>query len=269
MMSRKKFACMRFLLIASVMVFVGYNGFAQKAATANAAAGGTGTPAEIPILCYHQIRDWTAKDSKSARVYIMPVAEYKEQIQTLHENGYHAILPDQLIAYLDKGAKLPPNPIMLTFDDADESQYTAGLPELDKAGYKGVFFVMTVVLNHPRYFTKDQVKEIYSKGHVIACHTWDHHMVTHYKGDDWDKQLGKPKETLEKLVGVTMKYFAYPFGLWNAEAVAQIKKYGYTAAFQLANKVDKNNPNYTIRRIIANPTWTKAAMLNAIKRDFK
>jgi peptidoglycan/xylan/chitin deacetylase (PgdA/CDA1 family) len=224
---------------------------------------------EIPILCYHQVRDWTNADSKAQREYIMPIATFKEQIKTLQEYGYHAILPDQLMDYLEKGIKLPSNPVMLTFDDADESQYTNGLPELNKAGFKGVFFVMTVVLNHPRYFTKERVKELFAQGHTIGCHTWDHHSVTRYQADDWVKQVAKPKEDLEKITGAPVKYFAYPNGLWNQDAVVQLKKYSFTAAFQLAGKPDKKEPLYTIRRVIADPHWTKATLLQAIKRDFK
>ncbi|HEX4851976.1 MAG TPA: hypothetical protein VFV08_14270, partial [Puia sp.] len=29
---------------------------------------------EVPILCYHQIRDWRPTDSKTSRSYIVPIA---------------------------------------------------------------------------------------------------------------------------------------------------------------------------------------------------
>jgi peptidoglycan/xylan/chitin deacetylase (PgdA/CDA1 family) len=40
-------------------------------------------------------------------------------------------------------------------------------------------------------------KKLADAGHEVAAHTWDHHMVTKYKGD-WNMQLLKPKG-LEKL----------------------------------------------------------------------
>ena len=58
---------------------------------------------EIPILCYHQIRDWRPTDSKTARAYIVPVAAFQEQIKMLADSGYHTILPDELYAYLTQG----------------------------------------------------------------------------------------------------------------------------------------------------------------------
>ena len=54
---------------------------------------------QVPILCYHQIRDWRPKDSKTAKDYIIPVASFKAHIKILADSGYHTILPDQLYKY--------------------------------------------------------------------------------------------------------------------------------------------------------------------------
>lgn len=241
---------------------------AQAAPAPAPSSAGAFSGKQVPILCYHQIRDWKPTDSKSSQVYIVPVAAFKEQMKALHDSGYEAILPDQLMDYLQHGKALPAKPIMLTFDDATESQITFGLPELDKAGYKAVFYIMTVVLGRPNYMTKDQVKELMQKGHVIGCHTWDHHMVTKYKGDDWKIQIEKPRALLESITGQPVKYFAYPFGLWNKDAAKHIKDYGFAAAFQLASKIDDEYPMYTIRRIIPDGHWSTARLMKEIKQDF-
>ena len=113
---------------------------------------------QVPILCYHQIRDWTARDSKGAKDYIVPIAAFKAQIKMLADSGYHTISPDQLYAYMTTGAKLPSKPIMLTFDDTDLDQFTIARPTLEQYGYKAMYFVMTVSLGRPHYMTKAMVK---------------------------------------------------------------------------------------------------------------
>src|SRR5258708_26943742 len=106
----------------------------------------------------------------------MPPAALKAQLKMLADSGYHTILPDQLYAYLTKGAPLPSKPIMLTFDDTDEDQYTVAWPEMKKYGFKGGLFIMTVSLNRqPHYMTETQVKELYAAGNVIGSHTCDPH----------------------------------------------------------------------------------------------
>lgn len=223
---------------------------------------------QVPVLCYHQIRDWRAKDSKGAKDYIVPIAEFKAQIKMLADSGYHTILPDQLFSYLKYGTKLPSKPIMLTYDDTDLDQFTIAAPEMKKYGFKGVFFVMTVSLGRPNYMSKAQVKSLSDQGHIIGSHTWDHHNVKKYQGEDWVTQIEKPTKTLEEITGKEIKYFAYPFGLWNPEAIPQLKKRGFEGAFVLAEKRDQNDPLFTVRRIIASGYWSPRTLHNSIVNSF-
>ena len=238
---------------------------------------------QVPILCYHQIRDWTAKDSKNAKDYICPIAIFKAHMKMLADSGYHSILPDQLYAYLTTGAPLPSKPIMLTFDDTDLDQFTIADPELKKYGFKAVYFVMTVSLGRPHYMSKEQVKKLSDEGNIIGSHTWDHHMVSKYKHadqvkyadgrtkmvDDWVQQIDKPTKQLEDITGKKINYFAYPFGIWNKAAFPELKKRGFKAAFSLADKRDQQDPLFTIRRIITSGYWSAKTLSNAIKQSFK
>ncbi|MGV3589925.1 MAG: polysaccharide deacetylase family protein [Adhaeribacter sp.] len=224
---------------------------------------------QVPILCYHQIRNWTSRDSKSAKDYIVPEETFRAQLKMLADSGYQTILPDQLHAYLTTGAPLPPKPIMLTFDDTALDQYTVALPEMQKYGFKGVFFIMTVSLGRPRYMTRAQVKELADAGHVIGSHTWDHQNVKKLKGQDWATQIDKPTEQLEAITGKPIKYFAYPFGLWGPEVIPELKNRGFTAAFQLHTKRDSTEPLFTIRRTIASGYWSPRTLHNSMVERFK
>lgn len=223
---------------------------------------------QVPILCYHQIRNWTSSDGKVGKDYIVPTAEFRSQMKMLADSGYNTILPDQLYNYLAYGAKLPKKPIMLTFDDTKLDQWTVAIPELKKYGFKGVFFIMTVSLGRPNYLSKEQVKQMSDEGHVIGSHTYDHQNVKKYQGDDWVTQIEKPTKTLQEVTGKDIKYFAYPFGLWNKEAIPELKKRGFSSAFILAEKRDENDPLFTIRRIIASGYWNTKTLHNSIVKSF-
>ncbi|UYZ64231.1 polysaccharide deacetylase family protein [Hymenobacter weizhouensis] len=223
---------------------------------------------QVPILCYHQIREWRPKDSKGAKDYIVPVERFKEQIKMLADSGYHTILPDQLFAYLTTGAPLPSKPVMLTFDDTDLDQFTVARPTLDKYGFKAVYFIMTVSIGRPRYMSKAQIKQLADEGNVIGSHTWDHHNVKKYQGQDWVTQIEEPTKKLEEITGKKINYFAYPFGLWNPEAIPELKKRGMDAAFILAEKRDPQDPLYTIRRIIASGYWSPRTLHNSMVQSF-
>ena len=62
---------------------------------------------QVPVLCYHQIRDWKPTDSKAAKDYIIPVATFKAHMKMLADSGYQTILPDQYYDYLNNGTELP------------------------------------------------------------------------------------------------------------------------------------------------------------------
>jgi peptidoglycan/xylan/chitin deacetylase (PgdA/CDA1 family) len=220
---------------------------------------------QVPVLCYHHIRN-TDKPHKSE--YEVSIPTFQQQMKALADSGYHTITSEQYYKYLTTGAALPDKPVMITFDDTDEDQFTIGKTEMDKYGFKGVFFIMTVSIGRPHYMTKEQIKQLSDEGHDVECHTWDHHMVTKYTGDDWTKQLDNPRKKLEDITGKKIEYFAYPFGLWNEAAIPEIKKRGYKLAFQLGTKRDPQEPLYTVRRIIVGP-WGASGLIKAMESSFK
>ncbi|HSN61827.1 MAG TPA: polysaccharide deacetylase family protein [Ferruginibacter sp.] len=223
---------------------------------------------QVPVLCYHHIRNFSASQSESMKSYSVTPEAFAAQMKILHDSGYQTILPNQLNDYLLYDAELPAKPVMITFDDTQESQYIYGAAEMNKYGFKGVYFIMTISINRPRYMSKEQIKNLYDSGHIIASHTWDHNMVTKYQGADWDIQLVKPQQQLEAITGKKPIYFAYPFGLWNEAAIPEIKSRGYELAFTLSGKRDSTEPLYTIRRMIVPGTWSANGMLKAMNSTF-
>jgi hypothetical protein len=73
---------------------------------------------------------------------------------------------------------------------------------------------------------------------------------------------------LEKITGQPVKYFAYPFGLWNEEAIGPLQQRGIRAAFQLSEKRSVNAPLYTIRRIIVPGYWETGTLDKWVKNNF-
>jgi peptidoglycan/xylan/chitin deacetylase (PgdA/CDA1 family) len=223
---------------------------------------------EVPVLCYHHIRPIRPNESESMKSYSVSPEAFAEQMKALNDSGYKTILPDQLYDHLVYGAALPAKPVMLTYDDTDEEQFSIAKAAMDKYGFKGVYFLMTISMNRPRYMTKDQIKQLDSEGHVIAGHTWDHHMVTKLQGEDWNTQLIKPRTQIKSITGKDINYFAYPFGIWNPSVIPEIKKADYRMAFILSGKRDSTEPLYTIRRMIVPGTWSTNGMMKAMKSTF-
>ncbi len=223
----------------------------------------------VPILCYHQIRDRTGDDSASARAYIIPPATFTAQLDTLRDNGFTTVTPDQLMANLSFGTALPAKPVMLTYDDSDLDGFTVGAPAMAERGFTGTYFAMTVVLGKKHYMSSDQLRQLEAAGNTVGAHTWDHHRVDRYAGDDWRVQLDEPGAELAEVLGHPVSYFAYPYGAWNPVALPHVLEAGYTAAFQLDGKpLDPEHPELTVQRAIANPSWSSEDLLTAVTTAF-
>jgi peptidoglycan/xylan/chitin deacetylase (PgdA/CDA1 family) len=214
--------------------------------------------ARVPVLCYHQIRTWRPADTPQARVMITPPAQFAAQMDLLAAARYHTISPRQLLAALTAGGTLPPNPVLLTFDDGSETQYTAALPVLRRHGFTATFFLMTIALDKPHYLSRAQVRELVADGMTIGLHTWSHRAVTQYQEGDWPVQIDAPARDLAGLVGAPVQAFAFPFGLWDHAALRHLQGAGLLIAFQLGGAPDPDLPILTLPRILVSGDWTLA-----------
>jgi peptidoglycan/xylan/chitin deacetylase (PgdA/CDA1 family) len=221
----------------------------------------------VPVLCYHQIRTPTSADSATDRQYIVRPSVLAEQLQALADAGYTPITGEDYVAHMARGKKLPSKPILLTFDDASAGQYTRALPLLKKHHFVATFFVMTVVLGKEGWLTKGQVRALDRDGMTIGAHTYDHKAVPEYSAADYKIQFTEPGRELRGIVGHKVELFAYPFGSYSAAAIPPMFGAGYRAAFQLADKLDKRHPLWSIRRIIV-PELTGKQLLHEIRADF-
>ncbi|MGY2084047.1 polysaccharide deacetylase family protein [Blastococcus sp. SYSU DS0539] len=211
--------------------------------------------ATVPVLCFHQLRDFRPDDSAYARTLITPPAVFRAQLQALRDGGRTPIGAPELVDHLQFGTPLPDRPVLLTFDDGSPTHHTVALPVLREFGFPAAFFPMTVVLGKPDWLSADQLRDLDRAGMTIGAHTWDHQRVDRLTGDEWAVQLDRPRAELGELLGHPVDLLAYPHGVWSPEALPRVAAAGYRAAFQLADPLDPTDPLRTIRRIMPPPTW--------------
>lgn len=185
-------------LIASVLVYLA----CFVAARAQAS--------DVTVLCYHDVRDDVGGSPiplhqiVDARMmitgdpshfdpdqYAVSTRNLASQFDWLRANGYSVISLQQLIDARQGRSKLPPNAVLLTFDDGLRSVYTKVFPLLRAFKYHAVVAVVGAWADLPpggsvdygvRPFTRDdfatwaQLREMQESGLIeVASHTWNLH----------------------------------------------------------------------------------------------
>ena len=228
--------------------------------TANTSAQIYAKP-EVPVLCYHRISD----GSKSE--YRVSAATFTSHMKALSDSGYHSISPAELYDYLVYNKTLPEKPVMISFDDSREEHTLVAAPIMEKYGFRGVFFIMTITYNKKNYMTTDQIAQLAKAGHTIGLHSWDHTMVIKYKEpSDWQKQVVEPKKKLEGIVGKAVEFWAYPNGVYDHNGAEELSKY-FKLSFTLYSKRDSDVPLQTVRRMIV-AECTSLGLLKSMRQTF-
>jgi peptidoglycan/xylan/chitin deacetylase (PgdA/CDA1 family) len=111
---------------------------------------------EVPILAYHRILDsWTEHDYPFDLDLISASREdFKWQMQFVAEH-YSPITFATLIESLKTRSKLPPRPIIVTFDDGFDDNFHVAFPVLKDLKMPATFFISTGYIDQARTFWFD------------------------------------------------------------------------------------------------------------------
>ena len=160
---------------------------------------------KVPVFMYHGVTDYTWG---SAELFVSP-SVLEEQLRYLVENGYDPIWFEDLreVEKYDK-------PVILTFDDGYQDNYTDLFPLLQKYNVKATIFVITGWLGGEKYLTPEQVTEMSQSGLVsIQSHTWSHKDMDTLPAEAQREQMSQSKLAILRLTGKEPAVLCYPRGL--------------------------------------------------------
>lgn len=220
---------------------------------------------ELPVAMYHHI----SKSPSRLGNFVVSPTQFEDDLKYIKKSGYETISAKQLIDFFEKGTDLPEKPIMITFDDGNESVHEYALPLLQKYNMKAIISVIGKhtdifsdenAIRHINYshVTWSQLKEMQESGvFEIGNHTYDMHDnpggkrygVLIKKGesdedyrDALTKDIGGLSDQIEKEVGVKPEVFAYPFGKSSKKTKEIIKDLGFKIIFTCEEKINKLRP---------------------------
>ena len=176
------------------------------------------------VLCYHSIGDTGWRFSVGTK-------NFEKHIKFLKKN-YKFISLDEVLAGKKSG-------IHIAFDDGYTDVIENALPLLEKINVKATMFALSDYKNANRteldnnlpIINYNQLKYLHNKGWEIGSHTRTHSHLGKMQNFALEDEIVKSKKELEKNLGFSVKYLAYPKGTYSKKIIEYVKKAGYQNAF--------------------------------------
>lgn len=201
--------------------------------TANIASGsspsGAASTAPVPILMYHVINPPPA-GAPFPGLYVTR-EELQAQVDALAKAGFHAVTMDQMLAAWRGHGSLPSKPIVLSFDNGYQSQYTNALPVLRSVGWVGVENIQLTGLPPSQGgMSAAQVRGLVAAGWELDTQGFSHADLIAISPSELHYQVAVARREVQRRYHVATNWFCYPSGHYNATVIAEVKAAGYVGS---------------------------------------
>ncbi len=214
---------------------------------------------KLPVVMYHHID----ADAAASGDYVITPETFESDLRWLRAHGYEAVSVRELLSWEAGTGALPEKPVLITFDDGQESFLVWALPLLEKYD---MCAVAAIVGSYADEYTAsgdtnvkyacmswDAVAEAAASGRVeIASHTQAMHSASGERrgckinpgeapeayAAALNADLAQVEASIIAATGAPPAAFAYPFGFTCAEAEAVLASRGYSVAFTCSEKVN-------------------------------
>jgi len=226
----------------------------------------------VPIIMYHHV-----KNTGLGKDVISPY-EFESDLIYLTENNYNTITMTDLINYVYYDEELPENPIILTFDDGLYNTYKNVFPLLKKYNKKIVLSIIGKSVDDfskvndknisYAHLTWDEIKEMAESGLVeIQNHSYNLHKVSNGRYGCYQKRnesfiryeelltqdILTLQEKVKEYINFEPNTFTYPYGKYNENTDAIVRKLGFKATLSVTfgvNLITKDPEKlYDLKRI--------------------
>ena len=246
----------------------------------------TRSEVELPVLMYHGITEDPARVDE----YFILASDFEKDLKWLADHGYTTVSFQQLVNYVENGARLPSRPILLTFDDGYYNNYSLAFPLLQKYNARAVISPIGIetdlsssTIYRPETggsITWAEAAKLSASGLVeIGNHSYNLHRndsgnggrkgADRLPGESYEDyravlldDLGKSQSRIEASAGQPALVFAWPFGAWPTDGSANciLKELGFKGSltsYQIMNTLTAGNPDslFGLKRFLRVPDF--------------
>jgi biofilm PGA synthesis lipoprotein PgaB len=127
---------------------------------------------QVAVLEYHDI-------NPNESAYSISPEHFQQHLQALKSNHYNVISMDEFIEFLNGSKTVPPNAVVITFDDGYESFYKYAYPILKKENMTATEFLIVSYVGASNsglaFLNWEEAKEMKQYGFSFYSHTYHSH----------------------------------------------------------------------------------------------
>lgn len=176
----------------------------------------------LPVLMYHKIGTPPA-ESQLKKLWVTAVM-FRRHLEYLKDHGYQTWTFQEVHEALGSGRAVPPNAVVLTFDDGYANNHAEAFPLLQEFRAKAVFYVVVNAVGRDNFWhdpkseirlpmmSWDQLRELQKQGFEIASHTLNHPRLSTIPLEQARQEFEESRARLDKELGSKSLAFAYPYG---------------------------------------------------------
>lgn len=227
---------------------------------------------KVAVLMYHHLAESEAGED----VTITP-AKFESHLKVLKDHKYQVISIEDFVSYCKERKPVPPNAVVITFDDGYESYYRYAYPLLKKYGYTATNFVVTSYLDSSNpslpFMKWDQVKQMKQDGFSFYSHSHnlhqkvkgaDHQMVAPLANRIWLESkhrleteeeyrkrirddLAEANQLLHEKIGNELNILCFPYGFYNKTVIEVGNEIGIDFFFTTQDGINSKRSKEIVR----------------------
>lgn len=212
----------------------------------------------LPVIMYHQVSD----NSRLWGKYVVPPSTLREDFEYLRRCGCNPVSLKTVLLYTKGLCDLPPNPVVITFDDGQRSFLTKVVPLLAEFGYPAVVSPVGSLTelytengdtdDRYAYLNRLDIKKLSELGFAeIGNHSYDMHTLGARRGmgrksgenlSDYREaivtDLSKMQNLMLECTGSRPYILTYPYGIASAATEEAALTLGFTVTLTCREEVN-------------------------------
>ena len=184
-------------------------------------------------LMYHDVvarehRDSSGLPGADAALYKLAPDQFRNHISSIRSaTKTHPLTVPNLEAVPPHG-----DHFLITFDDGGLSAFTTIADILEEKGWRGHFFVVAGCAGQRAFMSREQIRELHRRGHVIGSHSLTHPLRMAHLG--WNEMLEEwtaSARILSDIVGEQVRVASVPGGSYSRQVARAAARSGIDVLF--------------------------------------